>query len=811
MRLPAFLLFLSGMAALVYQMVWVRQLTLVVGVDVYAVTTGVAAFFAGLALGSAAFGRIADRSERPVRIYVILEVGVAVLGIVATALMARAPAVFVSLQDAVGPAAWLLPLLIVGVPAFLMGGTLPVLVRAVEPDEEHVGAASGSLYAWNTGGAILGALLVPFALAPAFGLKGAAIFAVVLNLVAAGMAWTVDHRREIPEFESDEPEERSDRRLALAIYAFAGALALGYEIVWSQLLVQFLSTRAFAFAIVLATYLTGLVVGSAIHSRFADHVKNHWLVFGALISGAGLSALLIFASIGTWLPDLQTSVAGALTGAGELAMYARFAVAALVVLFVPTVFLGAAFPAAVRLTSHADRIGRGVGSVAAWNTLGGIAGTFLVGFVLIPWLGVSRTLGMLAVLATLLGALAAFRGAPRRLALSGIIAAAVVTTGAALLLPSDKLATLLAEERGGEVVFYEEGAGGAVAVLAQDSLKGTFRRLYISGVSNSGDSFPSLRYMRLQALLPLVIHNGEPKSAMVIALGTGITCGSLLADPSLERRVCVELLPEVVRAAALFDGNFDVTNDERVTIDVADGRHHLLRHDDRYDLITLEPPPPSAAGVANLYSREFYELARDRLNENGLVAQWWPLATQNDEDSRSIVRAMLEVFPHLSVWTTEIHEMLLVGSMEPLELDAQRISRRFEEPSIASALAEVGVKSPAALVATWVTGRDELERYAGAAPPVTDDHPVIEYARWVREDELERVLPRILEERTEPPVANADMPFLLELKTERGRLLTFYEGTLLALGGNREGWRRTMNAVIREEADNPYYNWILGR
>jgi len=164
-------------------------------------------------------------------------------------------------------------------------------------------------------------------------------------------------------------------------------------------------------------------------------------------------------------------------------------------------------------------------------------------------------------------------------------------------------------------------------VLTQQTPAGEFRRLYISGVSNSGDSLASLRYMRLQALLPLLIHGGEPRSAMVIALGTGITCGALLADPDLTRRSCVELLPEVVQAADRFRGNLGVAHDDRVEIRLADGRHELLRSVESWDLITLEPPPPSAAGVVNLYSREFYELARRRLAPGGMVAQWWPLPT----------------------------------------------------------------------------------------------------------------------------------------------------------------------------------------
>jgi hypothetical protein len=245
---------------------------------------------------------------------------------------------------------------------------------------------------------------------------------------------------------------------------------------------------------------------------------------------------------------------------------------------------------------------------------------------------------------------------------------------------------------------------------------GSFRRLYIEGVSNSGDAAPSRRYLRLQALLPLLVHPGEPRSVLVIGFGTGITAGALLAYPGLETCVVADFLPSVVRASHLFEGNFGAATDSRIDVRIGDGRHELLRRAQRYDVITLDPPPLSAAGVVNLYSRDFYALCRERLAPAGLMAQWWPLPVQNDEDSRSLVRAFLDVFPYASAWSTELHEVLLVGSLRPLEFDGQCTATRFASPEIQAALAEVGIASPAALLDTWITGRSRLEHYAGAAP-----------------------------------------------------------------------------------------------
>jgi spermidine synthase len=369
---------------------------------------------------------------------------------------------------------------------------------------------------------------------------------------------------------------------------------------------------------------------------------------------------------------------------------------------------------------------------------------------------------------------------------------------------------MLAKARGGDLTFYAESEGGTVAVVAQKSGDNRFKRLYIQGVSNSGDAMTSLRYMRLQAMLPLLIHSGTPRSALVIGLGTGITGGALLPYPGLERRVVAELLPAVVGAAPQFKGNYGVSADPRVEIRLHDGRRELLRNSQRYDLITLEPPPPSAAGVVNLYSSDFYRLAASRLQANGLVAQWLPLPTQNEEDTRALIRSFVEVFPYATMWTTELHEMMLIGSMEPIELDVPRIRARFEQPTVAAALREVGIASPAALLATWITDRAGLEYYAADAQPVTDDRPGIEYAAWVRTADFPKVLTHLLALRAEPPLKSADGAFIEAMQASRNTLQTFYDAGLDAYRGNRDAWQANIRTVMRDDASNPYYRWFVG-
>jgi spermidine synthase len=810
-------LFASGSVALVYQVLWIKQLSLVVGVDVYAVTTGVSAFFAGLAFGGALFGRWADSLARPCLLYALLELGVAVLGVATTLVLARAAPPFVALEARAVPLAWMLLFTLVGMPAVLMGGTLPVLIRSWAPRPEHLGATGGSLYAANTAGAIAGALLTSFLLIPLLGVRGTALAAAALNLAAALAAFGLDRAvrpRPSTQLQPEPLRAPTAARLALVLYTLAGGIALGYEVIWSQAIVQFISTRAFAFSVMLATYLAGLVIGSALYARWADRVRDPWELFGLLIAAAGLIALLQVAALGGWLFGLQVQAGGmawAATGNHLVEMSARFAVAAVCIVFVPTVLLGAAFPAALRLAVDVRQVGRDVGAVVALNTSGGIAGTLLTGFVLVPALGLVRSLAILALAAAAVGACAVVRGVAvgRGIRWTTLAIGAAAMLGA-ILTPPDRLARLLTTARGGTLAFYEESRGGTVAVAEQQAGRNPFKRLYIQAVSNSGDGIPSLRYMRLQALLPLLIHRGEPRSAFVIGLGTGITAGALLRFPGLERRVCAELLPAVVRAAPLFQGNFGAASDPRIEIRLHDGRRELLRSPERYDVITLEPPPPSAAGVVNLYSRDFYRLARARLRPRGLLAQWWPLPAQNDEDSRALVRSFLDAFPYASLWTTELHEMLLIGAAEPIDLDVRRIAARFDQPEVAAALREVGIASPAALLATWVTDRAGLERYAAGALAVTDNRPRIEYAAWVRVGEFARVLPRVLALRTDPPLRGTDEAFVAAVSNERERLLDFYEAGLHAYHGERQLWARAIARVLSEDGENPYYRWLVG-
>lgn len=812
---------LSGISALLFQVLWTRQLSLVVGVEVYAITLAISAFFAGIAGGSALFGRMADRSASPLRLYAILEVGIAVTAVAVTLLLPSTAVVYASLQDHVGLFALALPFVVVSIPALLMGGTLPVAVRALQPQSLRIAVEGGFLYTANTTGGIIGVLICSFALIPWLGLRGTALVAALLNLVACAVAWQqrteTEHKTEkatAVEKEKHHSSSAIPAYLPLILYALAGAVALGYEVVWSQAIGQFVSTRAFSFSIVLAVYLSGLALGAWFSSRFVKRGLDSWGTFGLLISGAGMISMLEFSMMGRWTVLAQLRVGSAVlnaTGSDPLRMYASFAAAGIGLVFLPTLLLGAAFPLALRLIAGKSGAGSVVGNALSANTTAGIFGTMITGFVMIPTLGVVRTLALLTIIAAAIGVVAILFATHRWMKWI-VCLTAVLTMVAAAMTPANRLADLLLSTRGGgALVFYEEGRGATVAVAQQRSRDNVFRRLFVQGVSNSGDAMPSMRYMRLQTMIPLLIHNGEPKSVMVVGFGTGITAGETLRYPGLTTRVCAELLPSIVRAGKMFPENYNAWNDDRLNIRVRDGRQELMRSNQSYDVITLEPPPPSAQGVANLYSFEFYELAKKRLNQNGILAQWLPIATQNEQQTRELVRSFLDAFPYATLWTTELHEMLLVGSPQPIRIDVHKLQERFAPESVVASMKGVGIDSPAAVLATWVTDRSGLEHFAGNARAVTDDHPRIEYGPWVRQNEIARVLPKLLDLRTDVPAIGSDNELTAEIKQRRSALFDFYTAGLAAYAGDRNTWEQTIRRVTSVDPENAYYQWIIGR
>jgi spermidine synthase len=740
LQLPAVagLFLASGAAGLVYEVVWLRQLSFVFGVTSHAATTVLAAFMGGMALGSWLLGRRADRMRRPMAYYALLQAGVAATGLLVPVLLKLAQLVYVPLYDATGGSGFIF-LAVRAVLAFLvllpvttlMGATLPALARHVSRTREAVGRRVGLLYALNTAGAVVGTLLTGFVLIEHLGLWGSTLLAAGINLAAAGGAFALSRPASAEvrprAVEREGPTKRG--RLLLWLYAVSGFAALGLELVWNRMLILWFSNVTYTFSAMLAVYLVGLALGGAFGSWLVKRIKRPERAFVWGEIGVGLSALATTGLALNWpraLGRASQAVVGGLTGWGSLVTSSL--VLALAVMLLPTFLLGMLFPVVVRLYAReVGRVGRRVGELYAANSAGTILGSVATGFVLIPLLGFQGSLLLLTGLSVLVAAAAAWRWLERKAVAWGSCAATLAF--GALWLPFDHLGENFLRE-GETLLSYAETESGTIEVRERegDPAAGgaTTRRLVIDGNQATYTAVRDMRKNRMLAHLPMLVHP-DPREVLVICFGSGSTFGALAVYDGLERVDCVEIAPGVVACAPYFrEFNLDVLENPLANLIIDDGRNYLLCTDRRYDVITAEPMPPAVAGVVNLYTVEYYELCRGALEPGGVCAQWIPLYQLAVRDVRMLAASFARVFPHAQLWLTG-DDIVLLGSPEPLRVDRSRFAEAARNPEIVRTLAEVGVPGPEALLDRLVLDSDAFRAYTRGFEPVTDDRPVVEY------------------------------------------------------------------------------------
>jgi len=741
-QLPAVagLFLVSGAAGLVYEVVWLRQLSFVFGVTSQAAATVLAAFMGGMALGSWLLGRVADRMRRPLAFYALLQAGVAATGLLVPLLLQLARLVYVPLYGSTGGSGFLftavraaLAFLVLLPTTTLMGATLPALARHVGRTRESIGRRTGLLYALNTAGAVVGTLATGFFLIEHLGLWGSTLLAAGINLAAAGGAFALSRSASAvlkpKKVERAKPSDKRGR-LLLWLYAISGFAALGLELVWNRMLILWFSNVTYTFSAMLAVFLVGLALGGACGSWLVKRLKKPQRAFVWGEIGVGLSALATTGLALNWplaLGRASQAVAGGLTGWGSLV--ASSLVLTLIVMLLPTFFLGMLFPVAVRLYAReTGGVGRRVGELCAANSAGTILGAALTGFVLIPWLGFQGSLLLLTGLSVAVAAAAAWRWLEKKtLALTSC--AATVAFGA-LWLPFDRLGENFLRE-GETLLFYDESESGTVEVRehADDPANGgvTTRRLVIDGNQATYTAVSDMRKNRMLAHLPMLVHP-DPRDVLVICFGSGSTFGALAVYGTVERVDCVEIAPAVLECAPFFaEFNLDVLDNPLARVIVDDGRNYLLCTDRRYDVITAEPMPPAVAGVVNLYTVEYYELCRRALKPGGIVAQWIPLYQLAVRDVRMLAASFARAFPHVQLWLTG-DDIVLLGSDEPLVADRGRFAAAAADPKIVRTLAEVGVPGPEALLDRLALDDAAFRSYVRGFEPVTDDRPVVEYS-----------------------------------------------------------------------------------
>jgi len=730
---PAWLalpVFLSGAAALVYEVVWTRRLALVLGSTAGAVAAVLSAFMLGLALGAVLVGRRTDASRRPLRWYAFLEIGIGVSALAFESLVGLA-------AERLPSAAWLQAFLLLLIPSALMGGTLPVLARAAADAATRAAKALGLFYSLNTLGAVAGALLATFWLLPSFGLDGATYAAAATNLAVGVAAWAASRAagdRALAPSEGVPPPPgivRSAGVPVLVAFFLAGFSGLALQVAWTRLLVYLLEGFTVAFGVMLATYLLGLGAGAAAGTVLASTSRNPRRLLATLLLLDGLLAVLPLLFAGALSEPLEgMRRAQAELDSTGFTYVAGLFLAASAVMLPATLCQGALLPVVARIAiSHPEAIGADSGGVYGASTFGAVLAPPLAAFVLVPALGVKGAIVVAAALLVLAGALCA-RGLGRAALVpvaSGAGAFALVAFLAAPGEPTVKLSHVLRDPKQPRILHrFLEGANFGVSVV-EDA--GTRARALYTDDFRAAETGPKYGYMRMLAHLPMLMHE-DPRRVLVVAFGTGTTAGAAAAHPEVKELVCVELERAVYDVAPEFAAaNRDVLRktSPQVRAVVADGREFVARAQDPFDVITLEPLMPYTPGAVHLYTREFYEAARARLRPDGFLCQWIPIHAVSLEDFRRLLKSATDVFPQTSLWYFEQSALVLAGNRTPPVVLDELTARIGRTPELFRDLGVALVGDAAHLLGAHVASGGVLVDALAGAEPLLDDRTDLEF------------------------------------------------------------------------------------
>ncbi|MBL8915594.1 MAG: fused MFS/spermidine synthase [Archangium sp.] len=764
-RLLSFCFLISGAAGLIFEVIWVRQFGNLFGNTTGTAALVVAVFMAGLGLGGALAGRFADAKfaadpVAPLRLYARVEFAVAALAainVVALPLLGNASGALSSYVVGAhgwhflsfGSWAWrCIAALVLLLPVTtLMGATLTLLIRyVVKTDVGNAGERVGQLYAINTLGAAFGAFATDRFLVPALGLHATQLFAVLLNLIAGLGASRLAGQPVAPAVAAPaEPvasvEDTSLGATPLRLVGFATALAgfaaMGLEIVWFRFLSTLLGGYRSIFSLTLAVVLVGIVVGSAVSGRLLKRFKAVELFIAAQALFV-LTALAAFAfaertPVSTLIDvDLATwrSTPESIRSLWQLTLAVR---PMLFVVGIPAICMGATIPLANACLQRASSVvGRRAGALYLWNTAGGVIGSTIAGFVLIPNIGSQSSIGVLLAFAAL--ALVPMFLALRSEVRTPLFASALGLSLVALLAWSQldalflvKKSHLRVQDGTAELLAVKESSTELLAVQR----KGTDLKLFTNGHSMSASTLWGQRYMRSFAHVPLLM-NPKPEKALVICFGVGNTLHATSLHPLTTLEVA-DLSANVLEHASWFAevSNHGVLSDPRLQVFVNDGRQHLkMSEPGSYDLITLEPPPISFAGVSSLYSKEFYALAHSRLRSGGAMTQWLPAYQVSGQTVRQAIRAFIEVFPGAVMLSGASTEFILYGVKDgPAQLDLEQVRRALaERPNVQRDLDTVSAGTLTELVGMFTSSSMQLLFVTTDSMPLTDDEPTLEYS-----------------------------------------------------------------------------------
>ncbi|MXV76602.1 tetratricopeptide repeat protein [Candidatus Poribacteria bacterium] len=739
----------SGASGLIYQVIWMRQLTLIFGSTVFATSTVLTAFMGGLALGSYYFGKKIDEStQSPLRIYALLEAGIGAFCLVWPLILTVLGALYVLIHRNITSEFYTLSLIrfvltfgVLLIPSTLMGGTLPVLTRFFVKRLEQLGTNIGILYALNTFGAVIGTVAAGFFLIEALGIRWTLGVGIAINFAVAAIAIVLarkalateadEPQEETQQLESEDVTHQPERFLVLWAIGISGFCALAYEVLWTRIMVFFLGSTTYAFATMLAAFLFGIALGSIVLARWVDRIKQPIAIFGIAQLGIGLFALILMPAF-EGLYGMSRAFQSTFGASRFWTFFSCF-----LVMCLPTFLMGASFPLVTKIyTGSARQLGKSIGNVYAVNTVGSILGSFCAGFILIPLLGIRPSIVLTVALNSGIGCLLILRSGWQtetgKSLLQGIgVGMPILNAGLAIILLLTvnqplflKSAIFKTQRPGDTLVDYNEEVDATVTTLKDD--EGVYR-LYVDTNQAADASRWDSPSHRVIAHLPLLLHP-RPKRALVVGFGMGLTSHSITQHGV--QVDAIELSSGVLSAAQKYftHVNENVFENPQFNYKLNDGRNHILMTKTKYDMISTGIIHPLLiAGSSNIYTADFYRLCRKILTEDGIMCQWVPLHRLPEAHYKMIVRTFVEVFPETTLWYKYTPDfVILIGTREPLSIDYKNFISRAQIANIRAGLAADDLDGMS-LIDSFMMGPETVHKYVGVGPIHTDNRPRLEF------------------------------------------------------------------------------------
>jgi spermidine synthase len=769
-----FCFFLSGMAGLIYEVVWTRRLTLIFGTTLYSASTVIAIFMGGLAVGSVIFGRLADRFDRPLLLYALLELAIGFYALLTPWFIDRVGAIQLALphrsaqgiQGASGTTV-LLATAVLLIPTVLMGGTLPVMSKFLIRSRAAVGNRVAQLYALNTLGGALGALIAGYTMIATLGISGTIYRSALINITVGIVAWGIQRRywvgrsrgadvqpdraikhtkgsKSVPRESVKLPAIGATQRIILLFgIGLSGFAALSLEVSWTRVLTMMIGNSVYAFSTILTAYLLGIAFGGFLAGRIVGRDGDTWrklAIVELLLGGSVIILILIFEQLPLWLVSIHRVSEGAFWVKQWMSLALM-----LVVMIIPTTLMGITFPLAVRVYARdLERLGQSIGRVYFSNAVGAVIGPLITGFLLIPLVGMQSSILLAGIVYLLIGS-ALIVVDPGRHALPKWSSALILTAGltAVFLLPrwdsrlissgvyvyADNYMeykdpdTLRAAFTSGEQLFYREGLTATITVVrVSDSLS-----LQIDGKTDASTGRDADTELIL-GHLPMLLHP-DAERVLIVGLGSGITLGAVEQHP-VESIEMVEIEEAVVEAAELFaEENHNALDDPRLDLIIDDARHYVSTTSEQYDVITAEPSNPWISGVSNLFTREQYQVYKQKLSPGGIMVQWAHIYDMSEDDLKTVIGTFQAVFPHTSIWMdTYARDIFMVGTEQPLRIDFERFVKAVNKPQIRDDLGRVYLDDPYRLLSHFMMDEQAVQAFAQGAMQHTDDRPILEFS-----------------------------------------------------------------------------------